>query len=442
VGVVFAAFVVLLTSLPLATAALAVAALLGGLAGLVAALRFEWFVVGLLLVRSALDVLDQEDGAGGGLDPAAAIGMLFVVIGGVWLLVQWQAGTWTRPSAATRGLWLLVGACVLSVPLADERAPAMEATLKVVAGTVMFAVLEQLLSERPARARAVLLVALVSVVVPVGIGISQLTGDELSADLNSGLSRVQGSFVHPNVFATYLVTLLLAGVAVFPVVRGWARFGVSLVVLASGVLLVLTYARAAWAAALVGVVYLGVNGRKRLLAVLVVGVVVLVTAVPSIVTRLADVSAEREYEDQPANSLAWRIGYWGELVPLASSNPATGIGLDTARFKTDDGLRPHNVFVQTYVETGIAGCAALIAVIVGFTRSLAARKRAAATDWERALALGAIAIALSWLVQAPTENLTTSTVLWWYAAAAMTFGLGQRRRPAVVERPPEPVAVA
>ena len=40
-----------------------------------------------------------------------------------------------------------------------------------------------------------------------------------------------------------------------------------------------------------------------------------------------------------------------------------------------------------------------------------------------ALALGAVAVAIGLLVQLPSENLLTQTFIYWYAAAAMTFGM-------------------
>jgi putative inorganic carbon (hco3(-)) transporter len=426
IGVALAGAVGVLFGLSLATAALVVAALLGGCAGLLAAMRFEWFLLALLLVRSALDVLDQSDQQGAGVDPAAAIGVLFIVIGGVWLGVQAQAGAWVRPSAATRALWLLVAAAAASVPASSERSVAIEALLKVVAGTIMFAVLEQILAQRPGRARHVLVAGFASLVVPAAMAWSQAAQGDLTSDLNTGLSRVRGSFVHPNILATYLVTLLLVAVACLPVVRGWARAGLVVVVAATVPLLVLTYARAAWGAALLGLVYLGIRVNKRLLGVVVLGVLVLLAAVPSVLTRFSDLDDETQYGDQPGNSFAWRVDYWQELIPLANDNPITGIGLDVAQYKTDDGLRPHNVFVQTYVETGVLGSLALAATLTAFARTLRARVRRATTAWELALATGAVAVALSWLVQAFTENLMTSTVLWWYAAAMTTLGLAHR----------------
>ena len=44
-------------------------------------------------------------------------------------------------------------------------------------------------------------------------------------------------------------------------------------------------------------------------------------------------------------------------------------------------------------------------------------------QWERTLALGAMAVALGLLVQLFSENLLTQTFVYWYTAVAITFGL-------------------
>ena len=63
------------------------------------------------------------------------------------------------------------------------------------------------------------------------------------------------------------------------------------------------------------------------------------------------------------NTLAWRVGYWAEIVSLANRNPVTGIGPNMTQLETDEAKKPHNDFLRAYVETGLAGLLAYLAMI-------------------------------------------------------------------------------
>jgi len=126
------------------------------------------------------------------------------------------------------------------------------------------------------------------------------------------------------------------------------------------------------------------------------------------------------------------------LLPLGQSEPLLGIGIDGARalppelFDRPDifaGRPPHNIWVEAVVETGLAGLAALAAVVLCFAADLRRRLRSAAPGFEHHLAAAAIAVSVVALVQSPVENLLIQPIVWWYLAACATYGLSSAAQP-------------
>lgn len=400
--------------------ALAVAAVGGLGTAYLAVTRFWVFVLLLVAARPTLDLLDQASGSGD-LDPAAAAGLVFIGTASAWLLVQWLEGSFRRPSGVTFSLLGLALAGFVSTLSSSDPAASAQASFKILAGALMFAVLEQVLARHPERARSLLAAFFASAVLPLAFGLAQLVWAPPDPTDNS-LSRVHGTFVHPNALADFLAVQVIVAVAVLPHLgRRW-QVALGSLTAVTGLVLVFTYARAAWVAALVGVVYLGARYRRELLLGVGLAVAVVLLTVPSTLTRVADVTDDTSYGGVPANSLAWRVHYWGEIAELAPESPVTGIGLETVRERMDEQLQPHNVPVQTAVELGAVGLAFLVALVVS-TVTYLRRRRAEATDqWSRSLAAASTAVAIAVALMAVSENLLTATAPYWYLAAAMTFG--------------------
>jgi putative inorganic carbon (hco3(-)) transporter len=419
-GVAVAAAVAQSVELDQQHLALAVAAL-GGLAtAYLAVTRFWAFVLVLVAVRPTLDLLHQ--GPDDGLDPAAAAGLVFIGTAAAWLIVQWLQQTWSPPSGVTKSMFALALAGFASTLTSSDPAASAQASFKILAGALMFAVLEQVLRRHPERAASLLGAFFASALVPLALGVHQLLFAPPDPTDNA-LSRVHGTFVHPNSFASFLVLQLVVGVALVPATpRRWQPLLIGQLVV-SGLLLVFTYTRGAWLALVGGLLYLGLRHRRAVLIGLLTAVVVVVATVPSAIGRLADIGDDRTYGGVPANSFSWRVHYWGKVAEMAPESPLTGIGLETVAVRMDERLQPHNVFVQTFVETGAIGLASLVALVVTLTAVVRNRRALAADDWNRTLASAAVAVALTVGVLAVSENLLTSTAVYWYMAAAMSFGL-------------------
>lgn len=402
--------------------AIGLAGLISVVVGLLAVTRFDLFVIVLLVVRSSLDYFGRGGLQGGAVDPTAAVGAVFVATSSLWLIMRFVSGRWVRPSAATWALLALGVAGMVSVVNSPFRVNTIEGTFRLLAGVLMFAVLEQLLADEKSPTRYIWAL-FASAIVPVVVGYIQVfTGAGKTAIIEQG--RAYGTFAHPNLLAAYLVNLILLSLMVYLSAQGRIRRAALAAMFVSAPLLMFTYTRSAWVALVVALVYLAHRVDRRIYVALALGLVAVVIASPSTVERVTEIFfPEDAFYDGPTNSFEWRVDYWAEVLPLANQSPLTGIGLESTQRVTDSRLPPHNTLVQTYVETGFLGCMALIAVFVAFAVHLRARLTHADNAFQQVIALSAIAIGIATLVQSPSDNLLTRTPGYWYTALAMVYGL-------------------
>lgn len=406
-----------------ATLVMAAGALTGLAIAVVAATRFWAVVVALFVLRASLDALKLGSfgNTTNALDPSVIVGLAFLLSGSIWLFAQWRAGPWHQPSRTTMWFGALAVAGVLSAVGSGNPVQSAQVGLKICAGALMFAVLEQAYRQRPARIRHVLAAGAASLVVPALVALSQAQRNEVEQYLD--VSRIRGTFVHANPFATYLVIVAVLAVAVRPHLRGWSRFAATAVMATAGTLTLFTYARGAWVALILGLVVIGLKQDRRLLIGLVTALIVIVVAVPSVTARLSDLSEERVEGRGDPNSLAWRFSYWGRLLPEVAESPVTGIGLEQVLANSEEGLQPHNVFVQTVVEVGLLGLVCLLGLCASMAGELRRAIRRAPPGLHRGVAVGAAAAALGILAQLLSENLLTQAAIHWYFAAPVAFAV-------------------
>jgi O-antigen ligase len=91
-------------------------------------------------------------------------------------------------------------------------------------------------------------------------------------------------------------------------------------------------------------------------------------------------------------------------------------------------LEPHDGFVQAYVETGILGLITILGVMTSLCVYLRRRVQLSRTPWERLLALAGVGAGIGLFFQFPVENLLDQTFVYWYFAAAVTFGYPMTQR--------------
>jgi O-antigen ligase len=421
--------------LPLAFAAAAILAVL-------AFTRFSVFVMVLLVGRASIDLAKLSDGqaaggaeaAGRGLDPSSLFAVVFLLASAVWLAAQHYRQGALPGSALRRALLVFIAAAAISVPAATNvRAGGLE-LLRILAAVMMFIVLEQLIVNH-AVLRQVLLAAFLSLAFPLAYTLFGFLAGGPASEVKGAFTRITGPFSTSNVFGRYLMLMIIFGVAIYPHLGRALRLALGAALALSAVLLLLTYTRTAIIGTAIGVVLVGLlHSRRLLLGMLVLAVcaVVLVPQLSSRFTQLAD-SPTTPSDVASRNTLTWRINYWTEVLPLANSSPVTGIGLTSTQFSTDEAKQPHNDFLRAYVETGLLGFGAYLAVLLALLGlGLRAVQVSPARSLDRGVAVGLLGCAVAFVAVSLAANVLSNVVLLWYLfafAAAASFVVRQHASP-------------
>jgi putative inorganic carbon (HCO3(-)) transporter len=431
---------------------------LGGFVGIgmfaLGLVNFENFVFTTIALRASLDVTKPEAGNTGaagvgnptaaGLDPAGALAVLFILVSFFWLLTRMREGRKSPPASIHRVcLILFTAAGFLSI--IDSASPSISLleAIRVAAVATMLAVLEVMLTDREMIKRLVASIY-VSAIVPVGYTIFNVVTHHAQFT-SGGFARYEGTFSQPNPFAIYLTMLIVMGAALFPHLSQRRKLLMAVLLFFSLVCLYFTYTRSAWIACIIGLFAVAFMGRRRLLLGLMVGgIMVSLVALPSILGRFADLGSSTSAAGYSSNSLEWRFSYWGDVLPLAAKDPITGIGLNMSSYETDQAKEPHNDFLRAYVETGVIGTIAYLALLVSMVLvardSLRFTKRRAWT-YERSVAVGFASCVIAFVIISIVSNVITEVIVLWYyvAFAAAAYAVTRYRENAALLGLPEPV---
>jgi putative inorganic carbon (hco3(-)) transporter len=426
---------------------LPVALAAGAILAVLAFSRFSLYVMALLVLRASIDLAKLSDGqtstavssaeAARGLDPSSVFAVVFLLASAMWLAAQHYRQGELPGSTLRRALLVFIAAAAISVPAASNvRAGGLE-LLRILAAVMMFIVLEQLIVNH-AVLRQVLLAAFLSLVFPLAYTVFGFLTGSPASEVKGAFTRITGPFSTSNVFARYLMLMIIFGVALYPHLGRALRVALGAALVLSFVFLLLTYTRTGIIGTAVGVVVVGLFQSRRLLfglLVLAICALVLVPQFSSRFTQLAD-TPTTPADVASRNTLTWRINYWTEVLPLANSSPVTGIGLTSTQFTTDNAKQPHNDFVRAYVETGLIGLGAYLAVLVAL---VGLGQRAVWVSppgsLDRGVAVGFLGCAVAFIAVSLAANVLSNVVLLWYLfafAAAASFVARQpvRTRPA------------
>ena len=170
-----------------------------------------------------------------------------------------------------------------------------------------------------------------------------------------------------------------------------------------------------------------------------------VALVPGISERFADLAETESARGESANSLSWRLEYWGSALELAGESPVTGIGLKQIAAQEEEAKQPHNDFLRAYVELGVAGLAAYLYLVWQFVATAVRAVRAARTrsmGLSRASLVGYAGVAAGYALMGLVMNLFTQVVvgMYFYAVAGLAVAVLRSSEPAAPEGEPGTVA--
>lgn len=385
--------------------------------------RYSWFLLLILAIRPALDDLIADEF--GTFQPSAILGILVILVTLLHLISRKATGNWRR--ATPLGL-AFIGFFVLFVPsfiTSIDRGVSQGAMFGLASVFLLYLAMEQHLLEDGRFLWKLLAAAGVGMIVPIITGFVQFFFTGTLDPGGSGLVRIDGSFAHPNPFATYLSFMVLLAISVIPTVDVKKKLVVLSAACLGGFLLIATFARGAWASFLLGALVLAARINKKLVIVILIGSFAVAAAVPGVGDRLSNITATTGANGgaKTDDSLGWRFGYWEKVAPFFWDNPVSGIGIDATKTRTIEAKDPHNSFLQAFVEGGLLGGLAFLTLLGVATYAgikTWKKARSGALDYPTTvISVGAIAALLSVAAQLITENVLLNTIVWWYLNIAL-----------------------
>ncbi|WP_342733652.1 O-antigen ligase family protein [Bradyrhizobium sp. B117] len=310
----------------------------------------------LLLVRTPADGLILESRVeGGGLSPGAILNVAAICLALLSLLLRPQ--TSAKIPFLVWGPYLAISG--ISLTYATDAFGAVRFFLSMVSYPAIFtASLLLLRSERD----VVLLFkcVILSSIIPSAVAFYQVATEGFS-------DRIQGTLGHPNIFAFYILSVLIAILYYWHAKRPslLKRYVLGAYSVLQLALLLFTQTRNAWgAAAIVAMIYAIVVNRKLLLALPAIPMLLLV---PPIADRITNVEAtqnvtfdEVERGLVVVNSYVWRQKLWGAALEHSANDRLMGKGFNSfhdnsAAFFPLGATEAHSGYVQAIYEIGLIG---------------------------------------------------------------------------------------
>src|SRR4029077_1744426 len=141
-----------------------------------------------------------------------------------------------------------------------------------------------------------------------------------------------------------------------------------------------------------------------------------------------------------SNSIQWRFSYWTEVLPLANDNPITGVGLRMSSFLTTQNKEPHNDFLRAYVDSGIIGVIASLALLTSMVLVARQSLKEAGPGFDRSIAVGFAGCVIAFVLISIVSNVITEVIVVWYSRAFAAGAHAVTKFPAS-ERESEPQPV-
>lgn len=322
------------------------------------------FVLLILAMRPLLDVGSGPRGSGASVTQLVGVGLIVVL--SVWLVrhrvAVWRRFTGDRLSMALAALLVVL---MLSTIGSVDPVGSGPFVLRFATGCALYLVVDLLLFRGSLQPRQVVNAAFFAACVALGYSALGLLGLPVTHE-KDGLTALKSVFHLSNNFAHFLVPFMVVAAAWSVRARGRRRWVAVAFLVTALVQLMLTETRGAWVAAFVGFIVLGALLDRRLLYGTIGVTLCLVLFVPSVQDRVLTVVPSPE-QSRTESSGTWRLQHWGELLPLASDSPVLGVGPDQSVRLT--GKEPHNDFLRSYVELGVAGVCAFLWVLSEMVRT-------------------------------------------------------------------------
>ena len=412
--------------------------------------KFEQAVLGLLILRSALDPFSGQQLPAAfaiGLDALTLLYVTVMLLTGQTVRTEkfwWLFAAWV----ALQGLWVILlplGGLGLNAAFLPD---SIREWMRLFSWLMVYLIVLQLKDRvDPEKIISTLLLALIA---PLTVALMQTIlppsllpsifvfggGDEPTLEK---ASRINGTLGHPNTFATFLLLfigltwwklghsrkrlpwLILLGLLAFFYVSTKALFSLLMLIV---FVLVLTSPKLNIINLLGGIVFVAIVvglfastefGQERLASI----------ANTPLLNPDIDISRAILLSQGDNNSFNWRLSQWYMLMKAWQQYPILGYGLGLSKQVAGNGFLPHNDYVRTLVEQGIVGMVSFIGFfVVQIVRLVKLIRETSLSAAQHDFCLVLLAILLAIPVGMITENIWTHTTLffyWWTASAVANW---------------------
>jgi O-antigen ligase len=404
-------------------------------------LRFEQTVLGLLILRSAIDSF-----VGLQLPSVFAVGLNLLII--VYVLMAlatdrsvrtdrfwWFFAVWWL----IQGLWLVLLAMGALGHSASLMSDSIREWVRLFSWVMVYLLILQLRGR--VAPQTIISALFLSLIIPIAVAVLQMVApsvlpNELSPvmGLDPGAAlpdegvRIRGTIGHANSFTTYL--LLFIALTLWKIEHSKQRW---LWLPLLGTLIVCLVA----AKALFGVVMLGVFMlvlmAPRLNGLNLIGGAILFTLVIALFAssefgrqRLGsiantpllnpdiDISRAILLSNSDYNSFNWRISQWYTLLNAWKQYPIFGYGLGLSIHTSGNNLLPHNDYIRSLVEGGVVGFSAFIGLLGMQAMRLLRLRQRLQPGPQRNFCWTLFAMFVAMCVGMITENIWSHTLLFFY----------------------------
>ena len=364
-------------------------------------------VFALLLVRATIDVTATVPliSATGSTDVNAAGMMSFLVIGLTFAHVALnRINIWRIPLVKPYALFAAVA--LVGFALAPDKNRALDDWLRII-GVLSLYILVVDLMRSADDIRWMLRVLLLSSVIPLALGIYQFMTDSGNHE-TEGLNRIDGTFVHPSPYATYLVSLV--PLAIVYLLHTRSRLGrVAMLVLIPLMVFSIyaTQTRVAWIGLVVVIaVFMATRARWTLLLLPVLAAAMFF-GMPSVRARFNEIGSNY-------SSVAWREEQWSRALEIPSTPQLLTVGAGLSAVDVTLKNLTHNEYVRLLTETGLIGLAITIVLYWQLAGIGIRGYQRAKTPYERDLMLAFLMAFASRAIIAISDNVIAFPVLEWY----------------------------
>jgi O-antigen ligase len=315
---------------------------------------FKYLIYGVLLFRSICDPIFSLSKSTGGMGIGALVNML--VIGLLFIcILKYQNGNIDKKMIFPWGIYLL--ACFFMSFKSPIQMDSLRQSLTLLSNFCMF-LFPFFLIKKYSDFVFFNRLIIYSSCIPLVVAIIEL--------LNNGMGmRVHSTFSHPNVFAFYLIVVIVSSFLYLKENMSKSvseRTLINILLILQLCAMLLTQTRSAWFVLLLMLAcYAFIKEPKYIIYVFLL--IALAMLIPEIRDRITNLSSGNEYvPGQKLNSYAWRLVLWESSIPWILDSAFIGHGVNTFRFYSPVffpleriGFDAHNVYVQTAFEVGVLG---------------------------------------------------------------------------------------